>query len=55
MILENQKYTPKNEIKQIAQGLKNIINNPIQWCNENNTIKNNMTKMPSAPSETANK
>ena len=35
----------ENEIEQIAQGLKNIIDTPIQWCNKNNTIKNNMTKI----------
>ena len=44
-ILENEKYTPKNEIEQIAQELQNIINTPIQWCIKNNAIKNNMTKI----------
>ena len=29
----------ENEIEQIAQGLKNIINTPIQWCNNKKWYK----------------
>ena len=29
----------ENEIEQIVQGLKNIINTPIQWCNNKKRYK----------------
>ena len=44
-LLENGKYTPKNEIEQIAQGLKNIINKQIQWCNNKKMIQVRVTNM----------